>query len=190
MVILFQQVILILAQIWAVLCIARMMLQMGQLHYKHPLAEFCVQMTQWMVKPLRKVIPPIKRMDMASLTAAVIGIYAAYTVNNLLGLMVGAGFSTQSLVLNAVLTLIDVSKAFAYVLLIGAVIRMILSYSKPYAPIMAALNRIFEPLSRPFRMLRYKQFDFSSSVVVILAWIWVSAVTPGLSMAVYQWLLR
>ncbi len=190
MIVILQQVILMLALLWAVLCLARMLLQLGRLHYKHPLAEFCVNMTQWLVKPLRKVIPPIRQMDMASLVAAVLGIYSAYTINSLLGMTIGAGFGGKALAFNALLTIVDTSKAFAYTLLIGSVIRMVLSFSKPYAPIMQSLHRIFEPLCRPFKRLRYKQFDFSASVVVLFAWLWVSVFVPSLTVFLHQWFLR
>jgi YggT family protein len=184
-----QNALLVLAQLWAILCMARMLLQLGRLNYLHPLAQFCTNMTQWAVKPLRKIIPPIKRMDMAALTAAILGIYLAYTAHGLLGLTMGVDFSGKLLALNGLLTLVDASKAFAYTLLIGAVLRMFFSFTKPYAPIMVCLHRIFEPLSRPFKALRYKQFDFSASVVVLGAWIWVSAVVPSMTVALLRWYL-
>ena len=46
---LLSKVILLLADVLAIVCLARMLLQWGQLHYKQPLAEFCRSSTDWLI---------------------------------------------------------------------------------------------------------------------------------------------
>ena len=53
--------ILLLADVFAIVCLARFILQWAKLSHSHPLAHFYSQTTDWLVSPLRKIVPPFKQ---------------------------------------------------------------------------------------------------------------------------------
>ena len=53
------KIILLLADVLAIVCLARCLLQWAGLPFEHPLAQFCTQTTNWLVRPLRKATPPL-----------------------------------------------------------------------------------------------------------------------------------
>lgn len=183
----FAKVILLLADVLAIVCLTRCLLQWARLPFEHPLAQFCSQTTDWLVKPLRKAAPPLGRWDLACVLACVVVYYLAFTLVLLAALP--GGFGVKSMAANLLFTILSLFKAIAYVLLLGLLLRMVLSFSHPYAPLLAVLHRIFEPLSRPFVFLKIGRYDFSGSVLVLILWFWLSAILPQLISKLNLWLL-
>ena len=99
------------------------------------------------------------------------------------------GFGMRLMAANLLFTVLNLFKAAAYVLLLGLLLRMVLSFSKPYSPLLPVLHRIFEPLSRPFVFLKIGRFDFSGSVLVLVLWFWLSAILPQMISRLNLWLL-
>ncbi|MCS6946729.1 MAG: YggT family protein, partial [Steroidobacteraceae bacterium] len=62
----------------------RLLLQLVRADFRNPLAQGIVQLTNWLVLPLRKLLPPIGKLDSASFVAVV--------------LIAAAGVGLQSLV--------------------------------------------------------------------------------------------
>ncbi|QEY25221.1 YggT family protein [Neisseria zalophi] len=172
----------------SIVCLARCLLQWAQLEYKHPLAQFCAHTTDWLVQPLRKVTPPIGRWDTACVLASILIYYLAFTLISLIALP--GGFSIKIIAANMFFTVLSVLKAIAYVLLLGLVLRMVMSFQNPYASLQVSLHRIFEPLSEPFVFLKFGRYDFSGSVLVIVLWFWLSAILPQLTSKLNLWLLN
>ena len=55
----FNQFVALLADALAMLLLARCLLHYGRLNYMHPLAQFCCRSSDWLVKPLRRLLPPL-----------------------------------------------------------------------------------------------------------------------------------
>jgi|GEM_PF-6387780 hypothetical protein len=55
--------------LWSVLLLMRYFLQKGGLNYSHPVARFLYIISQWIVGPLRKGMPPVLGWDIAILLA-------------------------------------------------------------------------------------------------------------------------
>ncbi len=138
-------------------------------------------------RPLRKATPPLGRWDLACVLACVLVYYLAFTLVLLLALP--GGFGMRLMAANLLFTVLNLFKAAAYVLLLGLLLRMVLSFSKPYSPLLPVLHRIFEPLSRPFVFLKIGRFDFSGSVLVLVLWFWLSAILPQMISRLNLWLL-
>ena len=171
----------------AIVCLARCLLQWAGLDYRHPLAQFCTHTTDWLVKPLRRAAPPLGRWDSACVLAVVLLYYAAFTVISLLALP--GGFGIKVIAANLFFTVLNLLKAAAYVLLLGLVLRMVLSFHNPYSFLQVSLHKIFEPLSRPFVFLKFRRLDFSGSVPALVLWFWLSAILPQLTAKLNVWLL-
>lgn len=181
------ELLLLLADGLAILCITRCLLHWAQLDAAHPLHAFSRQTTEWLVKPLRKAAPNTE-WDGASLLAAALLYYVVYMLMTWLSLP--EGFSLKLVGINILFTLLAMLKAAAYVLLIGLVIRMLLSFQAPYSMLNAALHRIYTPLLKPFAFLRIGRYDFSGSLLALALWWWLSAVLPQLTSRINLWLLQ
>lgn len=183
----WQKILLLLADVFAIVCLTRCLLQWAQLNFTHPLAEYSKQTTDWLIKPLRKISPPIARWDTACVLATCVVYYLSYLIT-----LFGSGASlsgSKILLATTLFTLLSLSKALAYTLLIGMIARMILSLRQTYSPLIPILNRIFQPLSQPFAKLKYRQYDFSGSVAALLLWWWISIILPYLNSSLNLWLL-
>ncbi len=60
----------VLASLVAGTCLLRLAMQAQRIPFNQPLGRFVFAMTDWIVMPLRKVIPPWSRWDLSSLVAA------------------------------------------------------------------------------------------------------------------------
>jgi YggT family protein len=74
------QVVLFLAETFFSLLLyvflLRLMLQWARANFRNPLAEAILRMTNWLIMPLRRVLPPIGRID----TASLVSVYAVALV--------------------------------------------------------------------------------------------------------------
>ena len=173
------KLLLLLADALAMLCWSRLLLQWARLPFPHPLAQFCVHSTNWLVKPLRKIAPPLGRWDSACVLGLVLVYYLACSATSLLGLP-EMHISARMMALNVLLTVLYALKALAYVLFMGLLLRMVLSLSQQNSPLLPALQRLYTPLTRPFAFLRFGRIDFSASVLAVVLWLWLSWWLPAL----------
>ncbi len=137
--------------------------------------SFVIALTDWLVKPLRRVLPAQvlkSRIDWASVMAAIL---FALLWSVLFGLLLGAvnampDFAPAaiiSLVMFALKMLIRVALQVMMLLLIGFVI---LSWVQPASPAYALLGRLTEPLLAPLRRVipPLGGVDLSALVLILL----------------------
>ena len=74
-----------------ILCIARCLLRWAGLDANHPLARFCIQATDWLVKPIRKLVPPQGKWDVACILAGLLFYYAVFILIRLTASSEGFG---------------------------------------------------------------------------------------------------
>ena len=136
---------------FCMLFLLRFMMQAMRLSFNGQLGTFVVALTNWAVKPLRRIIPGIGGLDWSS-------IFAAYALQLLLtGIVVGlssrfgeadiAGLAPTILwfALRALLRL-------AVYIMIGALIlQAVLSWINPYSPLSAPAQQLTSPLLDPIR---------------------------------------
>lgn len=148
--------------IYAVLL--RFLLQMVRADFYNPIAHFLVVVTNPPLKPLRRLIPGLYGIDLASVVLLLV-LELAYQsiIGWLLGLPLSAGF----MVLKGVLHLLQ---ATLNVYLFGILIRVILSWISPYPSALSQmLARLTEPLLRPARRLipPMSGIDFAPMVLLL-----------------------
>ena len=174
----FAKVIILIADVWAIVCILRMLLHRGGLSADQPAMKFCKQFTDPLIIPLGRLSRKKGSWDFSCLLAAFVVYYLVFLTLIFMALpSIGAA---KAIFGASLFGLVGLSKAIAYALLLGLVTRMVLSIIKPYAPIMDALRIIFEPLSKPFVFLRIGRYDFSGSIVAIVLWLWLTVLVPQL----------
>ncbi len=184
----FAKVIILIADVWAIVCILRMLLQRGGLSAGHPAMKFCKQLTDPLIIPLGRLGRKKGSWDFSCLLAAFVVYYLVFLTLIFMALpSIGAAKAVFGA---SLFGLVGISKAVAYAVLLGLVTRMVLSITKPYDPIMQALRIIFEPLSKPFVFLKIGRYDFSGSAVAIMLWLWLTAVVPQLMSRLDMWILQ
>lgn len=138
-----------LTQLYLLLLILRFWLPMLRADFRNPVAQGVLRLTSPLVVPFRRFIPPIGRIDTATVLVAFVIEYLLILV--LLFLTgASAGFfpiAVTSLMELAILSL----NMFFFVVLI----KIILSWVAPqnYNPVTAMLTTLAEPVLRPFRRL-------------------------------------
>jgi len=146
----------------------RFFLQLFRAPFNNPVSQFVATLTNFAVKPLRRVIPGLWGMDMASLLLAwfveFVLVLALLWLN---GVATPSGNILPAVVFLAVVRLF---KASIY-LLIGAVfIQAILSWVSPYNSAASLLDCLTRPFLRPIRRLipLVSGIDLSPLVLFIL----------------------
>lgn len=117
--------------------------------FYNPVSQFLVKITNPVLVPIRRLIPPVGGIDLASillmLAVQMLGIA-------LILLLRGGGIGIQTLIFVSLTELVDLLfKLFIY----GIVIQAILSWVNPgtYNPAVNLLHSITEPVLRPVRRL-------------------------------------
>ncbi|MBP7646361.1 MAG: YggT family protein [Comamonas sp.] len=126
-------------------CLLRVYMQAQRIPFNNPVGQLVFALSDWIVMPLRKVIPNRSKYDLSSLIAAVVVVLVQYV---LLWLLMGAGGNPAVVPLLALFGLLRMVLTGLIVILI---VYAILSWVQPHSPIAGVLHRLSEPLLRPLR---------------------------------------
>lgn len=124
-------------------------------------AQFTFQLSDWLVRPLRRIVPGVGGYDWASLIGAYLIVLLATSVLFL------AGWSAPAVVLAA-------SQRFLEWILYGfmalLVVEAIFSWVNPHAPLAPFVRALNDPLLRPIRRVvpLVGNLDLSLLVAIIL----------------------
>lgn len=108
------------------------------------IGQFIYKLSDWLVLPLRRVLPGTGGYDWASFIGAVLVILAATAIKMLLF----SGISMQFLVLG---TLLRLCEWIVYGFMALIIIEAIFSWVNPHAPLAPFVRALNEPLLRPLR---------------------------------------
>jgi YggT family protein len=122
----------------------RFWMQAVRVRPPYSLGHFMFQLTDWLVKPLRRLLPGVGGYDWASLVGAYLVALAAIAVR--LG-MIGA-LDLQPLLL---LPLLRLAQWIIYGFIGLLLIEVIFSWVNPHAPLAPLVRALNEPLMRPLR---------------------------------------
>lgn len=130
----------------------RFLMQAMRAPFRNPAGQAVIALTDWAVKPLRKVIPGSKGYDWASLVAAYLT--EVLQVASLLLLFSGFTAVTGNAVLFVLASAaIALLKAALWILLVVVIVQAILSWVAPDGPLAGMLNALTFPFLRPLRRL-------------------------------------
>ena len=145
-------------------CLLRLFMQHQRVPFGNPVGRMVFALTDWLVLPLRRVVPAAGLWDLASLVGALLLELAQYA---LLWLLLGASAGVWAVPLLAVFGLARlVLSGLIGLLLVFAV----LSWVQPGSPVLHVLGRLCEPLLRPLRRFipLVGGVDLSPLVVMVL----------------------
>ncbi|MDD3674817.1 MAG: YggT family protein [Thauera propionica] len=133
--------------------LARFYMQWQRISFRNQIGQFVVTTTDWIVRPLRRFVPGLFGLDMASLLPA-------WLVQVLLVLfelsLRGAVFSGNA---GAVLLglwgvgLIELMRMMVYLVFAVVLGSAVLSWVSPHAPLAPLLHSLAAPFLRPFRRI-------------------------------------
>lgn len=149
----------------------RFMLQVARAPFSHPIVQFVVKVTNFMVLPTRRLIPSVKGYDTASVLLAWLVAIAKY----LLIFAVASFHPFSAINLNFTLMLCVVAfLELLYWVLTGLfatlLLQAILSWVSPINPLMPVLDALTRKLVAPVRKLvpRVGGLDLSFLVLILL----------------------
>ncbi len=150
----------------------RFWMQVVRVRAPASLGQFTFHLTDWLVRPLRRVLPGVGGYDWASLIAACLVIVIAVALN----LAIQSQFSPQLLVLLSVLRLVEwVFYGFMGLIILEA----IFSWVNPHAPLAPFIRVLNDPLLRPLRRVvpLIGNIDLTPLVALVLLRIGLMLVT-------------
>jgi YggT family protein len=137
--------------LFVVALLLRFYLQWARAPYRNPLTQFLQALTDFMVKPARRVIPGLWGLDLATFVLA----WLLQILELLVVLQIqGRGFGEAvglSLAAMALLALVLLAKIALYILMVAVIVQVVLSWVNPYSPVMPLLNSMTRPFLGPFQ---------------------------------------
>ncbi len=128
--------------------LARLLLQWARADFRNPLCQAVVRLTNPLILPMRRVLPPVRKIDTASVVAVLL--VATIKVGVLLALRglesPGLVFWVREVALELVRTLL---RTYFYAILLYALLSLIAPGG--YSPLQSVLATLCEPVLRPFR---------------------------------------
>jgi YggT family protein len=134
---------------------------------RNPLAQFTIALTDWLVRPLRRLVPAVGRFDMATLLAALL---VATIFLGLRFLLVGVGMNSWPWTGLLLMALIQLLRWALYLVLWLTLLHAVLSWVNPHAPIAPAVSMLVRPFLAPFQraLPLVGGLDLSPIVVILV----------------------
>jgi YggT family protein len=156
---------------FTVALLLRFYMQAFRVSFSNQLGNFIVQLTNWLVKPLRKIFPGLLGLDLASLVPAyllqVLLLLAVFSLRGALELLAPEKVLVLIFWQGALATL-----RLSIYLLIGALfLQAVLSWVSPYSPLGQPVAQLTRPFLRPIQRLvpPIAAIDLSPLIAILLA---------------------
>jgi YggT family protein len=151
--------------------VLRLLFQWVRADFRDPMADAIVRVTNWLIMPLRKVLPPVGKVD----TATVVAVIAVALLRTFVAIALGGG-GFGNVILLVQLTALDLAGLVLRIYLFAMLLYWLTSFVSPggYAPGVRLLAQLCEPILKPVRRIipPIGQIDFSV--------LWVSIVIGAL----------
>jgi YggT family protein len=149
---LFTLIVGTLADLLAFAFLARFAMQWARVSFRNPLGTFVVAITDWAVLPMRKMIPGLFGLDMASFILA--WLVQTIFVSVIIGAAGIYGGTTGTALGVAVLSgLIETLRLGVYIAMGVVIVAALLSWINPYAPLAPLFNQLAQPMLRPVQRI-------------------------------------
>jgi len=164
----------------------RFLMQWLRAPFRNPLGRAVSALTDWAVKPLRKILPGYRGYDWASLVVAWL-LQALW-----LGLLFALGSAVLSgglMGLIATLALVELIRALIWIVIGTVFLQALLSWVAPDGPLAGVLNALTFPLLAPVRRIVPPlggALDLSPLIVIVLAQLILMLPVAWLGQAVVQ----
>lgn len=139
-----------IGSLYLLIVLLRFILQLVRADFYNPVSQFIVRATHPLLKPLRKIIPSLAGLDLASLMLAILVQLLLMAVTLLL-----LGYGLDNPLQLLVWSIIGVTELFLRVFFFALIISVILSWvaQGSHNPTAMLINQICEPLLSPIRRI-------------------------------------
>jgi YggT family protein len=135
----------VVASFLVFMLLARFHFQWLRVGFRNPMGEFVIATTNWMVMPVRRVIPGLAGLDLSTLLLAwlvqALGLWAQAAI-------VGAEPGPGTI---AAIAAVDLLRYSLYILVFAVLVQAVLSWVNPYAPLAPVFDTLTRPFLRPLR---------------------------------------
>jgi YggT family protein len=124
----------------------RFYMQLLRAPYRNPLSQFLIAITDFIVRPARRIIPSFRGMDMPTLVLAWLTelvLLASVLMLQGYNFSSAAGIAAGGL---SLLALVEVIKTTLYIIMVAIIIQAILSWINPYSPMAPLLDSLTRPI--------------------------------------------
>lgn len=157
----------ILGSLLVGLLILRVWIQAIGMPGRNPIVQFVMALTNWLIKPLHRLLPVRGRIDWASLLAAfLLTLLVVVLIRQLLGGDVSIEFALLAALRQLIIWALNV---IVWVTIIYAIV----SWVNPHAPFAPALGMLLRPLLAPIQRILPPVGGFDLSPLVLLLAVYV-----------------
>ena len=139
--------------------VLRLLFQLVRADFRDPMADAIVRVTNWLILPLRKLLPPIGKVD----TATVVAVLLVASARTWVLLAMSSGMPDVLTLLR--ITALELVGLVLRVYLFAMLLYWLTSFVSPggYTPGVRLLSSLCEPILKPVRRMipRIGQIDFS-----------------------------
>jgi YggT family protein len=159
----FRDVVNIVAGIFAGFLLLRFWMQVLRVRPPSSLGQSIYQITDWIVKPIRRFVPGFMGLDWASLIASYLVAVLAIALEMLI-------VGQMNLTILFVMAFLHLVQWILYGLTALLFLEAILSFVNPHAPLAPIIRALNQPILAPLRRLipSIGGFDFSIFVALII----------------------
>jgi len=157
--------------LFTLVLLLRFYLQLTRAPFQNPVSQAVVAVTNFIVKPVRRIIPGFRGIDLTTLLLAYLTQFILLLLLRWLGdfpfLVAGSGIWISLFGL----ALVEILKLSIYIFLYAVIAQAILSWINPYNQLTPLLDALTRPILAPLRRLipTAGGFDFSPIIVFIVA---------------------
>lgn len=127
----------------------RLLLQLVRADFRNPICQAIVRLTNPLIIPLRRILPPIRKLDTATVVAVLIIAF----------ILVAVGFAFQAFPVDGLIwiqqAVLTVVYAILWIYFWSIIVYALLSLVAPggYSPLQSVLASLCEPVLAPFRRI-------------------------------------
>lgn len=132
-------------ELYLFILVIRVLLAYAGANYFDPMTQFIIRCTDFIVKPLRRIIPNIRRVEVSTVTLIIaLEILKRFIISSL---------SMPELTLPGicVIALADTIRIFLQTLLYAIILQAIISWVQANSPVSFILDKITAPIMRPIQ---------------------------------------
>jgi len=159
----FSLIVNTIASVLGGVLLLRFWMQLIRVRPPATIGQFIFQISDWLVRPLRRLLPGVGGIDWASLIGAYLMALAAVVVE--LWMAVGLPYSMM-----LVLALLRLCEWIFYGFMASLIIDAVFSWVNPHAPLAPFVRALNDPLLRPLRRVipLVGNIDLSPLVALVL----------------------
>jgi YggT family protein len=141
-----------LVNLFVLAALMRFYAQAFRASFRNPIAQFVVALTDWAVKPLRRILPSVMGLDTASFVLAWLTLIVLWWVILML-MQIATGTHPLFWPSLAALALVKLLKLSLYLLIGVVIVQAVLSWVSPYHPVRPFFDSLCRPFLRPFQRM-------------------------------------